>query len=324
MEIFVPCTCGTGGQNTGQPNCIPVIERTAMLIFMSTIADDGTKNTIKPSDLVGGILPDAFIQDKLNEADPSKRWYLTPKINTVEDIRAEPVTFEVDGIPHIIDQGVRTFTGSYFGKAGHPKFAAVLNSRNCFDNSYYEVSTEGAIVGTLDGDNLDPTPIETGTLFAGVVKKIKTALNSVGLSFNVQELVRDENLSQLSSSMIETDMLNQKGLIQLLGEALTTPVITTTEAVLKFTTCYGNYEALPGRKGLVVADLSPDNGVTTSTVFNVSTSANIAVASLVEDLTEGNEGQYLMTIPAAISGNVIRVDISRNGVDMEAFEYTIP
>ena len=126
--MFEPCVCGTGGKNTGQPSCVPTIDRTSKLILVKTFANDGTRNSILKTDFVAGVIPDTYIESKINQADTSKRWYVTPKINAVADTRAEPVTFDVDGIPQIIDQGVRTFIGSYYGKSGSPTFAGVLNS----------------------------------------------------------------------------------------------------------------------------------------------------------------------------------------------------
>lgn len=319
--MFEPCTCGSGGKNTGVPSCVPVIDRVALLILVQTFAADGTKNSIKKSDFVNGVLPDAFIQAKINELDPTKRWYITPKINTVTDVRAEPVTFDVDGISVIVDQGIRTFVGSYYSKFGSPKFAGVLNSFQCQDMSEFEVTVGGAIAGIDNDTELLPVAIETGTLYAGVVKKTKTDPNSVSLTFAVNELVRDENLTQISAGQIETNMLLQRGLTDIIGEALASPVITPTTVTLDLNYCYGDFNNLNPYKGLVAADFSPDNGVSPSNLYNVSQSANLAISAAVEV----SDGVYELTLAAgAVSTDVISVDVFKEGADMEPFTYVVP
>lgn len=312
--MFEPCTCGTGGQNTGQPSCVPTIKRTALLVMMRTFANDGTRNSIKQLDFVNGVLPDAFIESKINEADTSKRWYITPKINAVTDTRAEPVTFDVDGIAKIIDQGIRTFVGSFYDKLGSPTFAGVMNSFACQDMSYFEISVEGAIVGMDGGEEMYPIAIETGTLFSGVVRGTKTELNAVSLTFAVNELERDENLIQIASSQIEPNMLLKKGLITVNGEALDTPVITGTTVRLDLSFVYGNFNNKIAFEGVVLADLS---------LYNVTQTANFPITSLVPVV--GEAGQYdVTTTLVAGSAEVMQVSLSKNGFEMTPFTYVIP
>jgi len=317
---FEACTCGSGGKNTGITTCVPVIGRIAFPIFVQTTDADGNTNSIKSSDFVNGILPETFIDGKINEADPSKRWYPTPKINTVTDVRAEANTFDVDGIAVIVDQGVRTFAGSYYAKKGSPKFAGVINSFQCIDTSYFEATVEGAIAGIVNGDELLPIAIESGTLNAIVVKKTKTDPNSVAITFAVEELVRDENLMQISAAQIEGNILLKKGLLDILGSEDTSVPNTATTVRINLTYCYGDFNNLNPFKGAVSADFSPDNGVTPDVLFNVTQSANISISSV----TEVSDGVYDLVLAAgAVSTDVISVDIFKTGNDMEAFTYVV-
>ena len=312
--MFEPCACGTGGTNTGQPNCVPTIERTAKLIFVPTFANDGTRNSINKSDFVNDLLPDSFIESKINETDSSKRWYVTPKINAVTDTRAEPVTFDVDGIAKVIDQGVRTFVGSYYDKLGSPAFAGALNSFSCIDMSYFEISVNGDLVGIDNGDEMLPIAIETGTLYAGVVRGTKTELNSVSLTFAVNELVRDENLIQIAAGMIDSTLLNKRGLIDVVGEALAAPVITATTVRIDTTFVYGSFNNLVPFEGLVVADLA---------AYNNTQSASITVSSVTP--VTGEAGQYDVVLAAgAISADEIQLSLSKSGFEMNPFTYLIP
>lgn len=318
---FEPCTCGSGGKNTGITSCVPVIARIAFPIFTERFDSDGNRNSIKESDFnAAGILPEAFIDDKINEVDNTKRWYPTPKINTVTDVRAEANTFDVDGIAIIVDQGVRTFVGSYYAKKGSPKFAGVLNSFQCIDMSYYEATVEGAIAGIVGGTELFPIDIESGTMNATVVKGTKTDPNSVQLVFAIEELVRDENLMQISAGQIEGSILLKKGLLDILGSENALVPNTATTLRLDLSYCYGDFNKLNPFKGAVVADFSPDNGVTPGVLFNVTQSANISISSA----TEVSDGVYDLVLAAgAIATDVISVDISKVGHDMAAFTYVV-
>ena len=321
--MFEPCTCGTGGKNTGLPSCVPTIKRSAKLVIVQTTANDGTLNSIKKSDFVNGKLPEAFIDAKINEVDASKRWYVTPKINNVTDTRAEPITFEVDGIAKIIEQGIRTFLGTFYDKLGSPQFAGVMNSFTCIDVSYFEISVDGDIVGIDNGDEMLPIAIESGTLYAGVVRGTKTELNGVMLTFAVQELVRDENLIQIAADSIEPNMLLKRGLIDVNGEALAAPAITATTVRIDLGLEYGNFPNAIPFEGLVAADLSFDGGVTPATVFNTTQSASVAVSSVTPVI--GMAGQYDVVIAAGgLTTEVISVDLSKLGFEMTPFTYIIP
>ena len=312
--MFEPCVCGTGGKNTGQPSCIPIIERTAKIILVKTFANDGTRNSVKKSDFVNGVLPDTFIQSQINQVDTSKRWYVTPKINAVVDTRAEPVTFDVDGIPKIIDQGVRTFVGSFYDKLGSPTFAGVLNSFNCQDISYFEISVNGDIVGMDNGVEMLPIAIETGSFYAGVVRGTKAELNSVSLTFAVNELEKDENLIQIGASQVVTKMLNTRGLIDVVGEGLSIPAITSTKVRIDLGFIYGAYNNAVPFEGLAIADLS---------IFNTTLSVAPTLTSVVAVV--GATGQYDVVISTgASSTNVMTVSLSKVGFEMKPFTYLIP
>ena len=321
--MFEACTCGTGGRNTGQPNCVPTIKSTSRQVIMRSYANDGTRNSIKKTDFVNGVLPETFIDEKLNEPDSSKRWYLTSKINNITDVRADPVTFDIDGVPFITGKGPRTFVGSFYSNLGSPTYAGVLNSFSCFQNGKFDISVEGAIVGTDGGEELFPTAIQTGTLNAAVVKASKTEPNSVVITYAIDELEKDENLIQIGAGQIEADLLNKRGLIDVVGEGLTTPVITPTTVRLDMSFIYGEFNNQIPFEGLVQADLSYDLGVTPSTVFNVDQSISVAVSSVTPVV--GEPGKYDMVIAAGgLTTEVIMVSLFKSGYEMATFTYEIP
>ena len=73
------CTCPATMGNTGKPNCEPIQGVAKKLIFVNLFDSTGARNSILKDD----VIHDAYISDKLNETDESKRWFISDKINTV-------------------------------------------------------------------------------------------------------------------------------------------------------------------------------------------------------------------------------------------------
>jgi len=88
------CKCDTGIVNSGIPSCVSGFGRIAKLFFVYQVANDGTSNAIPCSQTID----QDFLNEKLNEADPSKRWYPTDKISNVTEVRNDPTTESIDNI----------------------------------------------------------------------------------------------------------------------------------------------------------------------------------------------------------------------------------
>ena len=313
MKKFELCLCGSVATNTGQPNCVPIGERTVGFIFFDKFDSDGNLNKIAAAD----VLDAAYFTAKINETDKSKRWYPTPKISNIEDVRAEPVTFDVDGISIIVDQGPRTFLGNFYDKVASPQWVAVLNSRQCIDTAYFEVTASGQLRGIIDGaGDMVGIAIETGTLNAIYVKKTKTTPQGAVLTFAVNELVRDEDLVFIASGDIGVDVKSLRGLLDVVGSNAT--ATTTTDAELDLEFCYGSLRDLSKFKGGVLADFSADGGTTPNTIYNVTAAANVVLSAVVES----PDGHYTLTYPAQTLNDVLRVQIVKDGYEMEPITFT--
>ena len=87
--------CGCSIANLGYGSCGEVFDVTRKLIFVRTYDNDGVRNKISTSDLVDGVLPEAFITAKLI-ATPDKRWYPIGDFNAVVEATGEDVEFTDD------------------------------------------------------------------------------------------------------------------------------------------------------------------------------------------------------------------------------------
>ena len=65
------CKCSATLSNTGTPSKQRIVKDGSLLIAVLLKADDGTSNVIEDADVVD----QSFVDGKINEADPTKRWY---------------------------------------------------------------------------------------------------------------------------------------------------------------------------------------------------------------------------------------------------------
>ena len=100
------CQCNYTLANTGLPNCEPLMQKAFKVIYMETFASDGSKNRIALTD----TLDATFFEGKINESDPTKRWYPTCEMKNVTDERGDNIveSFE-DQSEVIVEEGPRMF-----------------------------------------------------------------------------------------------------------------------------------------------------------------------------------------------------------------------
>ena len=206
------CKCDTGIINSGIPSCVSGFGRIAKLFFVYQVATDGTSNAIPCSQTID----EAYLTSKLNEADPSKRWYPTDKISNVTEVRNDPTTETIDNIDSIVEQGSRTFNGFFVGKAAStPTYLKFLKSVQCPSVMYFGIDVNGTIVGVetllsgaaaLTGINIQPQ-----TLNSRPVPATSTTLAKNEITFSVDSLVQDETIAYISADEITEDLLNANG-----------------------------------------------------------------------------------------------------------------
>ena len=175
--------CGCDVLNLGYSSCGDLFGLTRKLVFVRTIDDDGARNKVSQSDFINGVLPEAFIDGKLNETE-DKRWYVIGDFNQVSEVKGDDVLFTDDfGAEGLITGGSITFEG-YIESAPNtlqPK----IQSFSCGDYSAFYIDVKKATIGIESGDDLFPAKIAKGTFRSDWIKvsAVNSNLNRLKLNF---------------------------------------------------------------------------------------------------------------------------------------------
>ncbi len=274
MSTF--CECDSSHKNMGVKNCPIVVKTKKKDFFVPITASDGTRNSIKESDFVDGILPDSFITDKLNEADPSKRWYPTPdKYEQVTPGRTDDITEELNSGRVIrLEGGVRNFEGDIMEQDS--TLATKILSFGCGEFGTYEVFADGALRGERSNDGTEdvlyPLMIESGSLQSYDVETVEgSAAQRIKVIYQFSRFVNEANFMVILGSNIGTDLLKVNGLLDGTINVLDTPAITNATVSANVTyNCYGSFGVDSYIQGLdVVADWELLDGVTPIVIASV-------------------------------------------------------
>ena len=306
------CKCDAGIVNSGIPSCVSGFGRIAKLYFVYQTASDGTSNAVPCSTTID----EAFLTGKLNESDPSKRWYPTDKISNVTEVRNDPTTESIDNIDSIVEQGSRTFNGFFVGKgASTPTYLKFLKSVECPSVMYFAVDVNGTLVGveTVEGGEaaLTGINIQPQSMFSRPVPATSTTIAKNELTFAVDSLVQDETIAYIGADEITADLLNANGLLDVtLTENVAAP--TLSDVTIDASLVYGS-----------VCNKLTYNGATDAAdwdVNNITTPASITVLTV----TENPNGTYNLTFAAQTASDQITVQVSKDGFSSNLLTIQLP
>ena len=288
MSCNTFCGCGEL-RTTGTPTRQAVIEDGTGVIFVPLVADDGTVNQILRSD----VLNQAFFQAKVNDPDPSKRWYPIGNFTNVTNERAESSfeTFSDNSRARTL-KGLRTFTGDLIGYA--PNYASVIEAFRCYKMGVYKFDDCGKLIGLICLDSTDsqndafkPALINEKSIDSLVMFLSDAATGKVRAQFDYSQLVKDAQFSLLTND--EMGGANMLNLIKLQPTKTVISSQTATGFVATITLDYGNWTAEP-INGLVTTDFR---------LFNNTTQSVITITSA----TETGDGVYTFVIPSTTLTN---------------------
>jgi hypothetical protein len=289
---------------------------------MDKFAADGTRNSIQISDLVNGKLPESFILGKLNETDPTKRWYVTPdKYESVNPTRTDAITEDFpSGRIERIQDGVEQFEGFIVGQDS--TLAAKIASNGCADGAVFPIALDGSITGELSVDELELFPIayNKGSLISVPVPPVEgTSVAKIQLNFQYDELVDEGRLTQLLGDDIDANLLQANGLLDGTIEVLSSPAITNSTVSVTLTyDCYqafGRTSYIQGQD--VVASWSLLDGVTPVTISDVND-------------VNGDGSQYDITFTSTPSSTLtldyigVPTSVTDQGFDVPAVTFNTP
>jgi len=227
------CTCPDSLGNTGTVNCLTEIRDTVKLIVVPTFADDGTQNKIDLSD----TLDQAWLDDRINDPDASKRFLPLGDFDNVADARADNdyETFKSGNVA-FLNTGIRSFSCEFVEKAvASPQYTGVLEKMKCSKMSAFLIDRDFNVIGmvksTPDG-NLYPVRIDNNSWAVKYVPaEPKSSVTKNVLSFNFHKDERDSLLRWIVPAEYTCDFIGSVGLLDI---TMTVVAITTTKATLKF------------------------------------------------------------------------------------------
>lgn len=269
------CNCGNSLANLGVLACDKTFGVTDGIIIVPITANDGTKNKIAAAD----VLNQAYFEGKVNNVDPSKRWYGLWNIDNVEDVRADADMFDTEkGRSIYIQDGIRSFMAKIF-KAS-VRLLKALQSARCTEFGIYRVDTFGNIIGTYDGTDLYPTRVDNATFQALLTLAKTKEPQDVTIKFQFDRLESDSDLLILTKEEMSGVIL--KDIPSLLDVTAVVSAETGTGFTVTLTLDKGSFKTTIPAVGFVLADFTI-SGVTITSV----TESSAGVYNVVTPVTTG-------------------------------------
>jgi len=311
MNLLELCKCNLGIGNTGIPQGVKAFAQLLYIIIVPTFDEDGNLNFID----CAVPFTQLFLDGKLNQDDPTKRWYVVKNLKNIDRPKTDPVTKEYDdGSINFIRDGVRSFTALIPG--GTAVFLGKLLQGKCNSHSFYEVD----ICLNVGGNGRDKTKLypylmgqDTINHFLMLAKGDTNQEISVNFQYDIQE--KDELRRFITDRSITADLtpINVNSLVDV-NIVPTNPSTTTVDVLATYD--YGDHcDPDP----YVVGSLPTD-----WLVKNLDTPATIPVISV--DDTDADNGNYELTY-AIQPSNDMTVEIipsANNGFEGAPAPYTIP
>jgi len=293
------CDCETSTQNTGLPNCVDSITYANRAFFVPLVAENGTANKIAS----GANVTNAYILARLNDTDPSKRWYPLNDIKNVKTGTPSEATYQTwdDKTKQKVASSVRSAEFTHANK--NPKFLGVLESFECEAMGVFYVTKSGKIRGYKSDNTGDmyPISIQSGSMSSLEADATPESLYNITTKFDWAfdmegSLVREwDNTVNWSSPLLV-------GLLDVTMEVVGMPNADYFDA--KFYHTYGDMNVKSPIKGLVTADF--DLNEVTPTPGTISFTA----------ATTATDGTYRFTFGSAqTDGDVLSLTLDKQGLD---------
>ncbi len=295
--------CITGFGNTGfYETCDSNFKVMRGAFIMNTTDDDGDFNLIP----YGTEIDQAYLDARVNDPDPSTRWYPVMNVEEAASTRADPTVYTAgSGAIEIVKQGPRDLSFEIRNRGA--EYLGQIKACSCESLSFFAVDAEGKLRGKiLDKTNpesdLYPIKIQPNSFNSSLI--VATEDNPEHLlvtwQYGLQE--KDELLRVYPSGLVSADLLGAKGLIDVF---LTVTGVTTTGFTAKLSTLYstnvGGVEKF-NVSGLVTADFD---------LYNVTDAAPIVITSA----TESTPGTYVFVIPTTPTSEIKRLTPDKLGFD---------
>ena len=304
-------SCDGKINNTGRSASDKVFGLDSALIYVPLTASDGTVNSL---DLTASDL-DAELLGKFNNPDPTKRWYLVQKVQSVTSETAE-ATFEtsptnerfklLDGIQNF-NYGIWDISRAYFNQL----------SAMCVDFGIVRIDDCGNMLGELSDDSTEfyPRAVNKYSYSAIYQNKAADASPKALIDFDFERLTKSGNQVMLDVNSFTYNPLRMSSMLQAVLTVLS--VDSATEVSVKVELIYGTALNKIPVEGLAIADFD---------IFDQTAGASIAP---VVGVTDGvNAGEYKITTPATVTGQLYDLSVFKaaltereQGIESYSAEY---
>jgi hypothetical protein len=312
MSNFCGCGDGTNG-NTGYVNKEGVLfKKTLAGYLMFTEDEDGNLNCINQSDFVDGVLPASFIEGKLKETDPSKRWYPITQLEQVTSVRGDRAlsTAETGVNQRTTAIAVRPFSAMV--EYGGAVFMRNLNRFTCDQLSIFKVDVCGTLSGEVKSDDktkLLPWKIAYGNWYPNMIWAEGDEKGMGNIQFEFDSSIDDLNEELVPKEYLALDLTSQQGLRNV-TQSITNITNTTFTADLALE--YGAFGQKCPQTGLVLADF---------VLYDVTAGAPVAISSVTPTSIKG---QYNFITAAMTATNTMELRQSDTaGVYDKPFEFVV-
>lgn len=291
-------TCDGYLKNTGVPANVKPFGRIYGMYYVPLTADDGTRNSLD----TGAVDLDAELLGKINEADPSKRWYPLLDLKNVAPTEAD-ATFETDDTNQrtkVLD-GIKTMAFERWD-ATRQEFAQLEDV--CVDFGVVLIDNCGNLLGEWDETNnvLYPRKVNKGSYNANYMNATATTTSKIMVEFDYDIVSSDADQIMLSAdsfTLATNDPRLLEGMIDV--NITVVSVDSNTTVTVKGDFNYGTVNNLLPFLGASASDFTIANNTANTT----EPAGGITPDPLID-------GQYQLTITTApTAGEEMGVSVFR-------------
>lgn len=308
------CSCLGSPGNSGKP-AVKAFGVTAGLYRVPLRANDGTRNGL---DLTSSTLGQDLL-DRINNVDPTKRWYPFQEIKSVTFEEADPLTQTLENNENFITQvGIKKVTYAAFGVTEQ---YFDKTSTMCVEEGLVLIDVCGNIKGQLEGTDLFPRPVNNLSFFAKFMNATDTVKSHILYTVDYSILTNDGDQWMVGfenfNDVVGLNPAKLLGMIDVRFNVLS--VDSSTQLTLDAVFDFGDAVSPNPWVGAIATDFF---------LINKTTPAAPVVPSLADPIA-GFPGRYQLTFTAQGVGDKVDIDAFRaaagngvNGFEGIAEEFT--
>lgn len=277
----------TGFGNTGYyENCDSNFKVMRGMFIVPTYDATGAKNVVPAGTLVDG----AYLTARLNDTDPTKRWYPLMHIEAANSERADPTVFtNPSGAIEFVKNGVKNV--SFELRRRGSEFKGQIEACPCSELSFFAVDLDGKLRGLITGvdtvSDFFPVPIQPSSFYSKLVDAVEENPEHLTVNFQYELTVKDSLLRTYPTNLVTTDLSSAKGLYDVYMDVSNVSTTGFTASLRTIYTDGSKYRPT----GLVAGDFA---------LYNVTASASITITSV----SETSPGVYVFVIPTTPTASI--------------------